>query len=131
MLNAGMAMLFLPLVFLYSLSLLTLFAILAFVAGVLNLMMLPTCLFSSRLNLFSSAFFNYQGANFRINVYGIAFLVPIGLAVACFALLSEWQADLALLGMSLLGFALHRVAIAKLAAAFMAKRYDRMEEFMK
>lgn len=131
MLNAGMAMLFLPLVFLYSLSPLTLFATFAFAAGVLNLMMLPTCLFSSRLNLFSSAFFNYQGANFRINVYGIAFLVPIGLSAVCFALLSEWQADLVLLGASLLGFALHRVVIAKLAAAFMAKRYDRMEEFMK
>lgn len=93
-----------------------------------NLLLLPTCLFSTRLDVFSSAFFNYQGANMSINVYSFVPLVPmIGFAFA-FAWLppvvAEWITSLVGIGL----IAAHRPIIKRVADMFMARRYERMEK---
>ena len=97
-----------------------------------NVLLLPTCLFSKRIDLFSSAFFNYQGANMGVNVYGFVVLIP----VAAYALLAIFidntlvvYAITAVLGLLLLGTS--KRVLRLVAHKFMAKRYKRMEDFMK
>lgn len=94
-----------------------------------NLLLLPSCLFSTRLDVFSSAFFNYQGANMSINVYSFVSLVPMAGFALAYALLpavvAEWLTSLA--GICLI--AVHRPVTKHVADKFMARRYERMEKF--
>lgn len=90
---------------------------------------MPTCLFSSRLEIFNTSMFSLQGANMKINLYGIVCLVPIAMLVVVYWLCGAmaWSVLSILLGF--FSLAVHRPVIGKLAAIFEARRYQRMEKF--
>ena len=92
---------------------------------------LPTCLFSTRLEIFSTSMFSMQGANLKINLYAIAFLVPLGALAAVYVYVGEMAWCISCLALGIIGVAIHKWAIAKLAAIFYNRRYKRMEKFMK
>ena len=91
---------------------------------------LPTCLFSTRLEIFSSSMFSMQGANLKINLYAIAFLLPLGALAAVYVYLGEMVWCVSCIALGVFAVALHKWAIAKLAAIFYKRRYQRMEKFM-
>lgn len=95
-----------------------------------NLSNLPTCLFSSRLEIFSNSMFNMQGANMKINLYGIAFLVPLGLMAGVYYL---WGAEvwcLVSVALAVASLLVHRKVIACVAALYDRRRYERIEKYM-
>lgn len=130
LLNIITAVLLLPAVLLGWLSLLTLGATLIYTIGSINLLCMPTCLFSTRLDLFSSAFFNYQGANMKINFYSIVILVPIGLAWILQNLVSEQTAMLILTAAGVLGLVVHPLVLRWLGNVFLRRRHARFETYM-
>ncbi len=96
----------------------------------INLFNLPTCLFSSRLEIFSSSMFSMQGANLKINLYAAAFLLPLGALAAVYYFFGEMAWSLVCVALGVLSVVIHKWAVAKLAALFEAKKYKRMEKFM-
>lgn len=101
-----------------------------FLAVFINLFNLPTCLFSSRLEIFSTSMFSMQGANLKINLYAAAFLLPLGALVAIYYFFGEMAWCITCVVLGILSVAIHKWIIAKLAALFEAKKYERMEKFM-
>lgn len=97
----------------------------------INLFNLPTCLFSSRLELFGQSFFNMQGANMNINFYSLFLLIPLGISAAVWLVFSAeaWAVMSIVLGVASL--VAHKPVIAWVAAKFNSRRYERMESFMK
>lgn len=95
-----------------------------------NLFNLPTCLFSSRLEIFSSSMFSMQGANMKINLFGVAFLLPLGGVAVIYYYLGEvaWYVTCVIL--ALVALLIHKWFIGKIAAIFYKNRYKRMEKFM-
>ncbi len=96
----------------------------------INLFNLPTCLFSSRLEIFSSSMFSMQGANLKINLYAIAFLLPLGIVIGIYYLWGEMAWACTCIALALLSLCIHKWFISKVAALFYANRYKRMEKFM-
>ena len=129
LLNAVAVLLVVPVVWIADVSPWLFVATWLFVAGLCNLSMMPTALISSRIDLFQSAFFNYQGASMAINLYGMVVLVPIALYCVCTWFLSPVVAALVLGGLGILGFALYRVVIAWIARAYIRRRYICFERY--
>ncbi len=128
-LNAVATLLVVPVLWMSDLSPWVLGAAWLFTAGFANLTLMPTALISSRIELFQSAFFNYQGASLAINVYGLIVLVPIAIFCVCTWLLSPMMCALVLAGIGLVGFALHWVVINKIADAYERRRYTCFERY--
>ena len=128
-LNAVATLLVVPVLWLSDLSPWVLGAAWLFTAGFANLTLMPTALISSRIELFQSAFFNYQGASLAINVYGLIVLVPIAIFCVSTWLLSPMMCALVLAGIGLVGFALHWVVINKIADAYERRRYTCFERY--
>lgn len=128
-LNAVATLLVVPVLWMSDLSPWVLGAAWLFTAGFANLTLMPTALISSRIELFQSAFFNYQGASLAINVYGLIVLVPIAIFCVCTWLLSPMMCALVLAGIGLVGFALHWFVINKLADAYERRRYTCFERY--
>lgn len=97
----------------------------------LSLYNMPTCLFSSRLEIFSASMFNWQGANTKINLYAIAFLIPLGLLTLLYIYVGELAFVSTCIALGIVSLAVHKWAIAKIANMFYVRRYKRMEEFNK
>lgn len=95
-----------------------------------NLYNMPTCLFSSRLELFSNSYFNMQGANMKINFYSLALLIPVGIFVGIWLLWGAVTWCIVSIAVGVLSLAVHRPVIAKLASRFEARKYERLESFM-
>lgn len=96
----------------------------------INLFNLPTCLFSSRLEIFSTSMFSMQGANMKINLFGIAFLVPLGAVAAIYYFFGETVWCVSCVGLALIAVLIHKRFIGKIAEVFYKNRYKRMEKFM-
>ncbi len=96
----------------------------------INLFNLPTCLFSSRLEIFSTSMFSMQGANLKINLYAAAFLLPLGIVVAVYWFWGEMAWACTCVALALLSWGIHKWLISKLAVVFYKNRYKRMEAFM-
>lgn len=96
----------------------------------INLFNLPTCLFSSRLEIFSASMFSMQGANMKINLFGIAFLVPLGAVAGIYYLFGETIWCVSCIALALMASLVHKWFIGKVAALFYKNRYKRMEKFM-
>jgi hypothetical protein len=96
----------------------------------MNLCNMPTSLFSSRLDLFASSLFNYQGANMKINVYSIAFMIPIALLAGIYWLWGATAWALVSIALAVISIAVHRPVLGKIADLFNARKYQRMEKFM-
>ena len=119
----------LPLIWMVDLSPWVLLATLVFTIGVGNLVLMPTCLISSRLELFQSAFFNYQGASMAVNVYGLVVLLPVVVYCLCLWLLTPLVAAMSLIAAGLVGFGLHPLVISRLASAYERRRYQCFERY--
>ncbi len=96
----------------------------------INMFNLPTCLFSSRLEIFSTSMFSMQGANLKINLYAAAFLLPLGIVVAVYWFWGEMAWACTCVALALLSWGIHKWLISKLAVVFYKNRYKRMEAFM-
>ena len=110
----------------HLITLLGAFAMAVFV----NLFNLPTCLFSSRLEIFSNTMFNMQGANMKINLYGIAFLLPLAALGGVYYLWGEMVWCLVSVVLAALCLLAHRKVIGWVAACYERRRYERMEKYM-
>ena len=103
-----------------------------FFCAIVNIIMMPTCLFSKRIDLFSSAFFNYQGANMAINLYGFVILIPMGIYGALMLCIDNtYIAESIVASLGIIALLLHRIVLKSLANRFMSIRYKRMETFCK
>ena len=96
----------------------------------INLFNLPTALFSSRLEIFQTSMFSMQGANMKINLYAIAFLLPLGGMIAIYSYFGEMIWCIICVILAILSIAIHKWFIAKIAAIFEKNKYKRMEKFM-
>ena len=128
LINVAMTLLMIPGVWLGYWSYAMLVAALLLSVGS-NLLLLPTCLFSTRLDVFSSAFFNYQGANWSINVYAFVAFIPMVLFISGYGLLSDGVASAVLSAVGVVLICVHRPVIRRIAKAFMRRKYERMEKF--
>ena len=130
LLNMTAMLLLVPGIFLGNWHFTRLLSIFIFCAGI-NILYMPTCLFSKRIDLFSSAFFNYQGASLSVNVYGFVILIPIAIYVCIIFFIENpllRDGITAILGLIMLS--LSRPIIRRVAQRFMAIKYKRMEDFM-
>ena len=131
LISLGMAVLLIPAIFFLGLRPTTLLATLLLLGCGQTLLMMPTCLFSTRVDLFTSAFFNYQGTNMGITIYSLVIIIPIAIyMIATLALPPLWG-DAMMAAIGLAALAIHRPCIRKLAQKWMDNRYDNMERYMK
>ena len=129
LLNILPTLLVIPLIWIAGLSPWLLVATWLFTAGFANLTLMPTALISSRLELFQSAFFNYQGASMAINVYGLVVIVPIALYCVLTWLLSPEVCAVVLAVTGIVGFCLYPVVIGRLSRAYERRRYTCFERY--
>ena len=118
-----------PLIWIADLSPWLLAATWLFTAGLANLTLMPTALISSRIEMFQSAFFNYQGASLAVNLFGFVVIIPLALYVVCLWLLSQTTAIIVLAAAGILGFALHHVVINWIASKYEQNRYKNFERY--
>ena len=124
-----MTLLMLPAVVWMHLSPLALLATLFYGCGVFVLPFMATCLFSSRMDLFSSAFFNYQGGNKQLNIFSFIMFIPMGIYYASYIFLPLLWAHLLIGGLGVLGLLLHRPYIHWIATLWFRRRYKIMERW--
>ena len=128
-LNALLMLVLLPGVFLSYWSLGKLLSSFIFSSGC-DLFLLPSCLFSQRLDLNSTSFFNYQGGKMSFHLYGLLMLLPLMFTLALYHFLPSGQlvqAILAVIGVVLLS--LSPFVIRRLARYFWTKRHQLVETF--
>lgn len=131
LLTLGMAVLLIPAIFFMGLRPTTLLALILFLGCGQNLLMMPTCLFSTRLDLFTSSFFNYQGANMRITIYSLICFIPLAIYAICTLALPPLWGDAVMAAIGLAALAVHRPCIRKLAQKWKDNRYENMERYLK
>lgn len=129
LLNVFSTLLVLPLIWLGDVSPWLVPVTWLFTAGLANLSLLPTALISSRIELFQSAFFNYQGASLAINMYGFVVLIPLAIYVLCVWLLPLVTALIVLSAAGIVGIALHQVVIGWIARKYEQNRYKNFERY--
>lgn len=130
LLSLGMAVFIIPAIFLLGLRPTTLLAVILFLGFGQSLLMMRTCLFSTRVDLFTSSFFNYQGANMSITIYSLVIIIPIAIyMIATLAMPPLWG-DALMAAIGLAALAVHRPYIRKLAQKWMDNRYDNMERYL-
>ena len=131
LLTLGMAVLLIPAIFFMGLRPTTLLALILLLGCGQNLLMMPTCLFSTRLDLFTSSFFNYQGANMRITIYSLICFIPLAIYAFCTLALPPLWGDAVMTAIGLAALAVHRPCIRKLAQKWKDNRYENMERYLK
>ena len=129
LLNVFPTLLVLPIIWIGDLSPWVLLVTWLFAAGLANLAQMPTALISSRIELFQSAFFNYQGASMAVNMYSFIILIPIAVYVLLMWLLPFTTALIVLAAAGIVGFALHQVVIGWIARRYEMNRYKNFERY--
>ena len=129
LLNIVPTLLLIPLVWIVGLSPWVLVATWLFTAGFGNLSLMPTALISSRIELFQSAFFNYQGASLSVNLYGFVVIIPIALYCLFTWLLSPVVCTIVLAAIGIAGFCLYPVVIGWLSRTYERRRYTCFERY--
>lgn len=128
-LSFASALLMVPLMFLYEGFTPQMLVASFFSAVFLNLFNLPTCLFSTRLEIFGGAFFNMQGSNMKINFFAIALLVPIGVLGCVWYFLGVTAFEVAGIALGVASLAVHRKVIGIISRVFENRKYARLEAF--
>lgn len=123
------ALLMIPAFLFSDFSLWLLASTLIFIIGVVHPLFIPTCLMSSRVDMFESPFFNYQGSNALINVYGFVIFIPVALYMLCILYLPLNTALIIFCVLGIIGIAFHRLIIARVALIWESKRYEKMEKY--
>ena len=129
LLNTVAALLVVPLIWTAGLSPWMLLAMLVFIIGVVNQLLMPTCLISSRIELFQSAFFNYQGASMAVNLYGLVIFVPVVFCGLCVWLLPLTATGVILFASGAAGMALQPVITRWLARQYHRRRHVCFERY--
>ena len=129
-LTLSMAVLLIPSIFLMGLRPTTLLAMILFLGCGQSLLMMPTCLFSTRVDLFTSSFFNYQGASMRITIYSLICFIPLAIYAICTLALPPLWGDAVMAAIGLVALAIHRPCIRKLAQKWVYNRYENMERYL-
>ena len=129
LLNLLPMLLVLPIIWISDLSPWVLPVTWLFTVGLGNLTQMPTALISSRVELFQSAFFNYQGASLAINMYSFIILVPLAVYVLCMWLLPLTTALIVLAAIGVVGIAMHQVVIGWIARRYEQNRYKNFERY--
>ena len=129
LLNIAPTLLVLPIIWIGDLSPWILPVTWIFTAGLGNMTQMPTALISSRVELFQSAFFNYQGASLAINMYSFIILVPLAAYVLCMWLLPLTTALIVLTAAGIIGFAMSQVVIGWIARRYEMNRYKNFERY--
>ncbi len=129
MICVAMSLIMLPAVIWLNLSLWTLISVLLFSCGAILLPMMATCLYSSRIDLFGKAFFNYQGGNKQLNAMSLLMFLPLGLYFVLYAFLPLPWAHLVVSLIGLLAFSLHSVYIHWITNIWHRRRYEIMERW--
>lgn len=129
LLNIVPTLLVLPIIWISDLSPWILPVTWIFTAGLGNMTQMPTALISSRVELFQSAFFNYQGASLAINMYSFIILVPLAAYVLCMWLLPLTTALIVLTAAGIIGFAMSQVVIGWIARRYEMNRYKNFERY--
>jgi hypothetical protein len=129
LLNLFSTLLVLPLIWISDLSPWIIPVTWIFTAGLANLLQMPTALISSRIELFQSAFFNYQGASLAVNMYSFVILIPLAIYVLCMWLLPLTTALIVLAAAGIAGFALHQVVLRWIAQRYEKNRYKNFERY--
>ncbi len=124
-----MALLMIPMVIWMGLSPLMWLCTLFFSCGVFVLPFMATCLFSSRMDLFASAFFNYQSANKQINFFSFIMFVPLGIYFAAYFLMPQPWVHMLIGGLGIFGLLLHRPYIHWIYTIWHRRRYKIMERW--
>ncbi len=125
-----MTLLLIPAVLWNGLSPLALLAALLFSCGFFILPFMASCLFSSRMDLFASAFFNYQGGNKQLNVFSFIMFIPLVIYYVAYFFLPVLWAHALVAALGILGFALHTLYIRWIARLWHKRRYERMEQWL-
>lgn len=125
-----MTLLVIPAVLFMHLSVLALIAALLFSCGIFILPFMTTCLFSSRMDLFASAFFNYQGGNKQINIFSFVMFIPMIIYFGAYYLLPQMWAHLLVAVLGIGGLLLHRPFISWVARLWFSRRYEIMERWL-
>ncbi len=131
LLTLGVAVLLIPAIFFMGLRPTTLLALILFLGCGQSLLMMPTCLFSTRVDLFSSAFFNYQGANMSVSIYSLVIIIPLAIYMFSTLALPPLWGDALMAAIGLAALAIHRPCIRLLARKWKYNRYDNMERYLK
>ena len=129
LLNIFPTLLILPLIWMADLSPWLLVVTWLFTAGLANLTLMPTALISSRIELFQSAFFNYQGASLAVYIYGMIAIIPLAVYVVCLSLLPLTTAMIVLAAAGIVGFSLHQAVINIIASKYEKNRYKNFERY--
>ncbi|MBQ6432394.1 MAG: hypothetical protein IJJ94_00330 [Bacteroidaceae bacterium] len=125
-----MALLILPCVVFMGMNFWTWLATLLFGCGVFVLPFMATCLYSSRMDMFSSAFFNYQGGNKQLNFFSFIMFVPMAIYFASYFLLPQPWSHVVVGGLGLVALLLHRRYIHWVASLWFRRRYEIMERWL-
>ena len=130
-LTLSVAVLLIPAIFFMGLRPTTLIAMILFLGCGQSLLMMPTCLLSTRVDLFTSAFFNYQGASRRITIYSLtAGIIPLAIYAFCSLALAPLWGDAIMAAIGLAALAFHRPCIRLLAQKWKNNRYENMERYL-
>ena len=130
LLTLGMAVLLIPAIFFMGLRPTTLLAMILFLGCGQSLLMMPTCLFSTRVDLFTSSFFNYQGASMRVTIYSFIIIIPLAIYAFCSLALAPLWGDAIMAAIGLVALAFHRPCIRLLAQKWKNNRYENMERYL-
>ena len=125
-----MAVLCVPAVVWLHLSALSLVAALFFSCGVLVLPFMATCLYSSRMDLFSSAFLSYQHGNRQLNIFSLVMFLPMIIYFLIYFYLPPFWANVLVASLGLVGFALHGVYIRWVSGIWYRRRHEIMERWL-
>jgi len=125
-----MVLLLIPAVLWMGLSPLALLSALLFSCGLFVLPFMASCLFSSRMDLFASAFFNYQGGNKQLNIFSFVMFIPMAIYFGTYFLLPALWAHALVAALGLLGFSFHTLYIRWISKLWHKRRYERMEQWL-
>lgn len=125
-----MVLLLIPAVLWMELSPLALLSALLFSCGLFVLPFMASCLFSSRMDLFASAFFNYQGGNKQLNIFSFVMFIPMAIYFGAYFLLPALWAHALVAALGLLGFSFHTLYIRWISKLWHKRRYERMEQWL-
>ena len=80
-------------------------------------------------DLFTSSFFNYQGANMGVTIYSFILFIPLAIYAICTLALPPLWGDAVMAAIGLLGTLAHPLWLKNIYKRFMQRRYQNMEGF--
>ncbi len=99
-------------------------------SGVVNLLILPICLFSSKIDLNGSPILNSQGSNVPSFLYAILCIMPILFVPIVLETMKPFVCYSMMLGLSAWAIIFHRKTVDIITRIYLKQRYKAMERYM-